>query len=115
MKKLTIRLGNVEDAFDQLREVVRTRQPAGSVISFATYDDFAKTFTGNRMRLIKTLINAEKGMTVRELAAQLGRNVRGVHDDIKALEWCDLLVNERGNIHVAYDDLHIDVHITKAA
>jgi len=112
---MTIKLGTLEVELDAFRTAARTRQPTGSTVTFAAYDDFARVITSNRLRMLETLISSSVGLTVRALAEKLGRDIRAVHDDIKALEFYELLVNERGNIHVPYDDLHIDVHIRRAA
>ncbi len=113
MKTLTIKLGTLEEMVERFKQAVETREYSGSTLSFDSYDDFARALTGNRLRMIESLIQVDKGLTVRGLASRLGRNVRAVHDDIKHLEHFGLLVNERGNIHVPYDDLHIDVHIRR--
>ena len=115
MDTVTIKIGTREEMIEKTFEAVRTREPQGRFVVFTTYDDFARTITGNRLRMIEALIKADEGMTVRALAKKLGRNLRGVHDDLKQLAIFDLVVIERGNIHVPYKDLHIDVHITRAA
>ncbi|KAA9129891.1 HTH domain-containing protein [Marinihelvus fidelis] len=115
MKTLTIKLETLEEVVERAKTAATTRQYQGSFLTFGTYNDFARVITGNRLRMLNTLVNTDEGLTVRGLADKLGRNLRAVHDDLKALESYGLVVNERGNIHVPYDDLHIDVHIRRAA
>ncbi len=115
MKTLTINLESLETSIERFKRAVETREYAGSTLSFDSYDDFATAMTGNRLRMLECLIHMDEGLTVRALAGKLGRNLRGVHDDLKTLEHLGLVINERGNIHVPYDDLHIDIHITRAA
>ena len=123
MKTLTIRLQTRDESVAELKKVAKilestepvSREHMGSFLTFETYDDFARVISRNRLHMVETLINSNQGLTVRALAEKLGRNLRGVHDDIKLLEFHGMVVNERGNIHVPYDDLHIDVHIRRAA
>lgn len=115
MKRLTIKIGNRDEMIEKLKKAVETRTYMGSYVVFSDYETFSGTLTRNRLRMLETLINQSEGLTVRALAEILGRNVRAVHDDLKTLEIHGLVVVERGNIHVPYDDLHIDVHIRRRA
>ncbi len=97
------------------RKAVTATTYQGETLNFQRADEFFSMLTGNRWRLLQALI--EKGSTtgVRELARQLHRDVRRVHDDIIALEKLGLIERTaNGGVVCPFDDVHVDVRVTGA-
>lgn len=90
-------------------------QHQGAFISFLTPEELWKALTPNRWAIIKVLTG--KGpVGVRDLSRQLGRDVKGVHNDTQALVQCGVLdKTEDGKVEFPYDAVHVDFTISRAA
>ena len=84
-------------------------------ISFETPELLWKVLTAKRWELLKALAGQEP-MTIREVADRVGRDVKAVHSDVRAL--VDAGVLERGvggrRVVFPYDAVHVDF-VVKAA
>lgn len=70
--------------------------------------------TAKRWQLLKTLAGAGP-VTIREAARRVGRDVKAVHGDVRALLNAGLLdKTEDGKIVFPYDAIHVDF-VVKAA
>ena len=89
MRTLTISLMNLKNAMQQMKnsaiQACKTSQYQGEVLSYATPAQLFKVFTQKRWEMIACLQTQESPVSIRELARQLGRDVRRVHDDVRAL------------------------------
>ena len=109
MTTMTVKIQNVDELFGDMRQASQG-EALGNIVSFESYQAFAKFLTPNRLELIEALLG-EEPMTVRQLADKLGRGIRRTHDDVSALAQLGLITTGRGNIAAPYDELHIDVTI----
>ncbi len=114
MSTLTIDVSNLTSALDDFASTWKTGTPAPSRFSFDSMQTFLTTMTPRRWDILRTLMG--KGKTgVRELARQLGRDVKSVHVDAQALVSCGLVEKDMdGKLHFPYDAIHVDV-VVKAA
>ncbi|MBI5165385.1 MAG: transcriptional regulator [Magnetospirillum sp.] len=87
----------------------------GAHISFASIELLWQTLTHKRWELLKAM-TGQGGMTIREAARRVGRDVKAVHRDVHALLDAGVLDRgEDGRIVFPYDAIHVDFTITKAA
>ena len=87
----------------------------GAHISFASAELLWKVLTAKRWELLKAM-TGEGGMTIREAARRVGRDVKAVHGDIRAM--LDAGVIDRtddGRVIFPYDAVHVDFTLTKVA
>ena len=113
MKKVTLTVSSREAVTD--RELAAFRgEPQGAVISFASPELLWETLTRKRWELLKAM--AGRGpVTIRGLARDLGRDVKGVHGDVHALLDAGVLDRtEEGRILFPYDAVHVDFELEAA-
>ena len=83
MNTVTLSVASAEDASRRARARVR-RQGPGPRISSASAELLWKVLTAERWQLLKAM-TGEGGMTIREAARRVGRDVEAVHGDIRAM------------------------------
>ncbi|MEJ0077396.1 MAG: transcriptional regulator [Alphaproteobacteria bacterium] len=77
-------------------------------ISFATPELLWKVLTTKRWELLKVMIG-QGGMTIREAARRVGRDVKAVHSDVHALLIAGVLdKNIDGQIEFRFDAVRVD-------
>lgn len=87
----------------------------GAHISFASVELLWETLTRKRWELLKAMAG-QGPMSIREAARRVGRDVKAVHRDVKALLVAGILEKgEDGRIVFPYDAVHVDFTLTKAA
>ncbi|WP_277971780.1 glycosyl transferase family 1 [Pantoea agglomerans] len=119
MKTVTIRVETMDNfkadvlsAFNSAIDGAKTTE--GDVISFPDWQLMHKTLSPNRMTILMAMAGAGE-LTIREIAALVGRDIKGVHTDVTALMASDMLERgERGTVF-PYDAIHFDFTIGKAA
>lgn len=87
----------------------------GEVLNFESAELFLSRLTVLRWNIVKALLGAGE-LSVRELARRVDRDVKRVHCDIAVL--CELGLIERtdnAGVVCPFDDIHIDLHLRKAA
>ena len=106
-------LQNFGTTLQQL-EAGRTVEPHFS-IGFETVPQFAKVFTPKRWELISVLKKLG-AVSIYELAKQLDRHYRNVHQDVALLsEWLVIDRNEAGKIMVPWDEIDVRLSLSAAA
>lgn len=82
-----------------------TRQVAPQ-LRFASYRQLHAALTEKRMALLEHLA-VQEGLSIRQLAVQLGRDYRNVYDDVQRLVELGLIEFVNGKLHVPYDEIDI--------
>ena len=96
-------------------QAVTSGEYQGEYLNFATPDLFFSKLSDKRWTLVKTLQGAGE-VGVRELARRVGRDVKRVHEDAAALVELGLIErNARGALACPYADIHVDMHLRRAA
>ncbi|MHC5175450.1 HVO_A0114 family putative DNA-binding protein [Serratia rhizosphaerae] len=119
MKTVTIRVEKMNDFKADVMSAFRAAADGAKgteedVISFPDWQLLHKTLSPNRMAILMAMTGSGE-MTIREIAALVGRDVKGVHTDVTALLASDMLERgERGTVF-PYDAIHFDFTIGKAA
>lgn len=116
-RRLTITID--ADWQSALRKTGRTAFAAtsyqGEKLNFETPEAFFSRLTSRRWALINALQGAGE-VPVRELARRLQRDVKRVHEDAAELVNLGLIERtERGGLVCPYADIHMDMHMRRAA
>ena len=87
----------------------------GESLNFETPGAFFSRLTSRRWAMLEALMGAGD-VPVRELARRLQRDVKRVHEDASALVELGLIERtDRGGLLCPYTDLHMDMHLRRAA
>jgi len=105
----------LRDAAVLAEKGIETGQYQGEYLNFATPALFFGQMTAHRWNILTCLLG-HGAVGVRELARQLGREVKRVHEDTKVLVELGLLEkNGRGALSCPYEHIHIDMSLTPPA
>ena len=111
-RKLTITLqADWKSALRAAGKAAQQDSYQGETLNFQTPGAFFSRLTERRWVIINTL--QQNGVTgVRELARQVGRDVKRVHEDAQILVELGLIErNDNGSLYCPYADIHVDMHI----
>lgn len=87
----------------------------GETLNFETPAAFFSRLTERRWAMLYALQGAGE-LAVRELARRLERDVKRVHGDAEVLVELGLIERtERGGLVCPFDDIHVDMHLKRAA
>lgn len=87
----------------------------GETLNFETPAAFFSRLTEKRWAMLHALHGAGE-LAVRELARRLERDVKRVHEDAGSLVELGLIERtERGGLVCPFDDIHVDMHLKRAA
>ena len=89
-------------------------EPQGAHITFASAELLWKTLTRKRWELLQAM-TGEGAMSIRKVARRVGRDVKAVHADVKALVTAGVLDRTDEGVVFPYDAVHVDFTLTKAA
>jgi predicted transcriptional regulator len=119
MKTITIKIETMKDFTADVMSAMNAaatgeRGTGDDVISFPSWAVMHKVLAPNRMAVLQAMAGRGE-LTIREIAALVGRDVKGVHTDVTALVNGGLLERgERGTLF-PYDAIHFDFTISAAA
>jgi predicted transcriptional regulator len=80
------------------------------VLVFESWEGLASVMTGERYRLLRHL-HAQPEPTVSALARHLGRHLRRVQEDIRALEHAGLVDRSDGMVRAAADRISVGIEL----
>jgi predicted transcriptional regulator len=86
----------------------------GAQISFESLELLFETMTANRWQIIKALIGAGP-VSIREAARKVGKDVSGVHKDVRVLLDAGILRKAGDKIEFPYSGVHLDATLTQEA
>ncbi len=87
----------------------------GETLNFETPAAFFSRLTEKRWAMLDTLQGAGE-VAVRELARRLEWDVKHIHEEAGVLVELGLLERtERGGLVCPFDDIHVDMHLKRAA
>jgi len=97
------------------KQAMETGEYVGETINFESPAAFFAKLSENRWKLVNSL-QGEGQIGVRELARRLGRDVKRVHEDAAALVELGLIEKTTsGALICPYADIHVDMHLRRAA
>lgn len=89
-------------------------EPQGAHISFASVELLWKVLTAKRWELLKAM-TGQGPMSIREAARRVGRDVKAVHGDVRALLDAGVLdKTDDGRIVFPYDTVHVEFTLKAA-
>lgn len=106
---------DLKSFLSEARRKARSGGYRGEALNFEEPELFLTRLTALRWALVRALIG-EGELPLRELARRVGRDVKRVHGDIAALTEMGLVERtEAGGVICPYEDIHIDLHLRRAA
>ncbi|EBB6196506.1 transcriptional regulator [Salmonella enterica subsp. enterica] len=118
MRVLTVKVMAINDAFSvAASEAARAMGGdfIGNTLIFPTVEQLAKTMLApNRWQIIRAMEGGE-AVSIRELARKVGRDFRGVYNDVQALISGGVLYKTDEGIALPYDRIHIEFNSDDAA
>jgi predicted transcriptional regulator len=114
MRTVTLNIASLDEAKVRLRAAFKGKKQ-GARISFATPELLLQIMTMKRWELLLIMIGAGP-LTIRGIGRALGRDVKAVHGDVRALLNAGILrKTAEGLIVFPFDDLHLDAHFRPQA
>ena len=116
MKTLTIDVRTLADALADAAQAMETLAPSPSDprISFETPELLWAVLTAKRWEILRTMAGAD-ALSLREVARRVGRDVKAVHGDVRALLNAGLIDKTgEGKIIFPYDAVHVDFMLKAA-
>jgi predicted transcriptional regulator len=112
-KTVTLGLASLDDAKGRLARAFKD-EAQGAFLSFETPALLVKVLTGKRWEILQAMTGAGP-LAVREVARRVGRDVKAVHGDVKALLAAGVLDRAEGGVVFPFDRVHVDFSLTTAA
>lgn len=113
MTTVTLGLSSMTEAKKRLAGAFKSA-PQGAFIAFETPELLWKTLTEKRWEILRAMAG-EGPMSIREAARRVGRDVKAVHGDVKALLDAGVLDRtEDGRVVFPYDAIHVDFTLKAA-
>lgn len=113
MSKVTLTVSSRQEVTERALAALRG-EPQGAVISFASPELLWQILTQKRWALLRYMVGRGP-MTIRGLAREMGRDVKGVHTDVHTLLNAGLVDRiEDGRVVFPYDAVHVDFELTAA-
>ncbi|CAA7621876.1 conserved hypothetical protein [Candidatus Terasakiella magnetica] len=114
MKTVTLSIASREDVSRRALAAFEG-EAQGDHISFTSIELLWQTLTQKRWELLKAM-TGQGALSIREAARRVGRDVKAVHRDVHILLDAGILERfDDGRIVFAYDAVHVDFTLTKAA
>ena len=114
MRTVILDVRPLSDTLSDFAGAWKSGKSSTARISFASPALLFKLLTGKRWELLKALTGAGP-VTIREAARRVGRDVKAVHGDVRALLGAGILRRtEENKIVFPFDELRVDF-VLKAA
>ncbi len=113
MNTVTLSVASREEVSRRARAAFRgeAQEPR---ISFASVELLWQTLTKKRWEILHAM-TGQGVLSIREVARRVGRDVKAVHGDVTALLNAGVIERTAGGVVFAYDAVHVDFTLTKAA
>ena len=113
MKTVTLQISSPEAIKTRLAAALRG-EAQGAFLSFASAEMMWKVLTAKRWEILRAM-TGQGEMAIRAVARGVNRDVKAVHSDITALLAAGLVERAERGVVFAYDAVHVDFTLTKAA
>lgn len=101
-------------ALRAIAKVAQADSYQGEVLNFESPAHFFGRLTEKRWDIVRAA-QGKGELSVRELARTVGRDVKRVHEDVKALAELGLLERtDSGGLICPFESMHIDMHLKAA-
>jgi predicted transcriptional regulator len=113
MKTVTLEVSSREDVTRRALEAFRGKKQRAR-ISFATPELLWKVLTAKRWEVLKAM-TGQGPLTIREVARQVGRDVKAVHGDVHALIDAGLLnKTEKNQVVFPFEAIRVEFTLRAA-
>jgi predicted transcriptional regulator len=113
MTTVTLSVASIADVRRRTSAALRGK-PQGAFLSFASIELLWKVLTAKRWDVLRVMTGAGE-LAIREVARRVGRDVKAVHGDVKALIAAGLVERTPRGILFPYDAIHVDFTLASAA
>ena len=113
MRTVTLGVSSIEDTKRQMAAAFQGEQQ-GEFISFASIELLWKVLTAKRWEILGAM-TGQGALSIREVARRVGRDVKAVHGDVRALINAGVLDREGDSVIFPYDAVHVDFTLSRAA
>jgi predicted transcriptional regulator len=113
MRTVTLGVSSIEDTKRQMFAAFSGEQQ-GEFISFASIELLWKVLTAKRWDILRAM-TGQGGLSIREVARRVGRDVKAVHGDVTALINAGVLDRAGDGVIFPYDAVHVDFTLSQAA
>lgn len=116
MKTVRLEVRSLSDSLADLADAWKKGKAEPEArISFASAELLWKVLTAKRWELLKAM-TGQGPMTIREAARRVGRDVKAVHGDVRALLEAGLVEHDETGRRVVfpYDGVHVDFLLNAA-
>jgi len=114
MNVVVIGVASREEANARFMRALETGKTQGAYRSFESTADLWRTLSPKRWEVLKAMTGAG-GLSLREVARRVERDVKGVHTDVHALLNAGLLdKTDDGKIIFPFDAVHVDFMLKAA-
>lgn len=119
MNILTVRLSTAADAKARFVEAGNRALSADPVevtptLNFACYADMHRVLAPSRLAIVKTLAG-QGGVSIREVARRVNRDVQAVHRDVTTLINAGVISRTSNGVEFPYACLHFEFDVSTAA
>ncbi|MEN5016997.1 winged helix-turn-helix transcriptional regulator [Erwinia sp. Eh17-17] len=114
MKTLIIDVCTVEETQRQtLAAISGDGKARGDFLSFTSWDLLHKVLTPKCMNILNAMTGAGN-LSVREVARRVGRDIKGVHTDVKKLLSHGVIEHGPDGIQFPFDEIRFDFSLRRA-
>ena len=113
MRTVTLGVSSINDTKRQVAAAFQGEQQ-GEFISFASIELLWKVLTAKRWEILGAM-TGQGALSIREVARRVGRDVKAVHGDVRALINAGVLDREGDSVIFPYDAVHVDFTLSRAA
>ncbi len=113
LNTVTFSVASREDLNRRVRAAFQG-EAQGAHISFASAELLWQTLTKKRWEILHAM-TGQGELSIREVARRVRRDVKAVHSDVTALIHAGVIERGKGGVVFAYDAVHVDFTLTKAA
>jgi len=116
VKTMTLEVRSLQSALDDVASAVRSRRSMSTArISFASPELLWQVLTAKRWEILKAMAGAG-GLSIREIARRVERDVKAVHGDVHALLNAGVISKTpEGRLSFPYDAIHVDFTLKAVA
>ena len=110
MNTVTIEVSSVNRTMERAAAAFRGEKQ-GCFISFVSVELMWRILTPRRWEILRAMA-AQGPLTIRALAKRVGRDIKMVHGDVKALTLAGVIDKTKRGVEFPYDTIHVDFTVT---
>jgi predicted transcriptional regulator len=109
---VTLSVASREAVADRMRRA-HAGERQGALVSFASVELLWKVITPKRLEILRALAGQET-LSIREVARRVGRDVKAVHGDLRALIDAGIVEDVAPGVRFGYDAVRVDFTLDAA-